>query len=198
MKTTKFALFLPVLAIATGCAAEATDDDIAQSDESEITSDGNTSTYTSLGDQNCLRKFDEESFTQDSYCGGIGGYSLHIFDGDERQVVSVMNGKKETDLRNVELVDYAFNYIGTKVEWRSTKKDPKSPFALILRQFSSGDAAAVGQDKEMLIVSKVDKGSACIFKVIDAKKHKDANQRARDASNAALKGTCPKTLPKAE
>lgn len=194
---------LSLVALATGCAAapeEGADEGaVVDSDESELTSDGNRSDYTLLTEKNCLIKYTEgdEAPISNSYCGGRGGYSLYIFDGDDRQAVSTIYGKKTVELRNVEAVNYAFTYLGEKAEWRSSQKDPNNPFALIFRQFVSGDV--LGKSTSMLVVSKLSKtGTPCIYKIIDASKHKDANQLARNASNAALKGTCPKNLPKPE
>lgn len=191
---------LALLTLTAGCAANTDDqnDPVVDSDESELPSDGNRSDYTLLTEKNCFVKFTDgdEAPIAESYCGGRGGYSLYIFDGDDRQAVSTIYGKKTTELRNVEAVNYAFTYLGEKAEWRASQKDPNNPFALIFRQFVSGEP--VIKSKSMLVVAKLNKGSACIFKIIDAAKHADANQLARNASNAALKGTCPKTLPKPE
>lgn len=189
--------FLPLLLV-VGCAADATEDAPLESDESELTSDGNRSDYTRIDSKNCFIKVDNSDAmeTSDSYCGGRGGYSVHIFDGDERQSVSLMKGSTETELNNLEATNYGFTYLPSpKVEWRSTQKDPGNPFALIFRQQQYIDEK---NKPEMLVVTKLTGKTPCIFKVIDARKHADANQRARDAATASISGVCPKTVPRAE
>ncbi len=197
MNRSSLVAFLPLLLV-VGCAADATEDAPLESDESELTSDGNRSDYTLTTEKNCFIKVNNSEVFEnsDSYCGGRGGFSLHIFSGDERETVSVMKGSAETELNNLEVTGYGFTYLpADKVEWRSTQKDPSKPFALIFRQQQYIDEK---NKPEMLVVTKLTGKTPCIFKVIDARKHSDANQRARDAATASISGVCPKTVPHAE
>ncbi len=198
MNRSSLLAMLPLLLV-TGCAADPTGgDDVAESEESELTSDGNRSDYTRIDPKNCFIKVNnsEAMETSDSYCGGRGGFSLHIFDGDERQSVSLMKGSVETELNNLEATGYGFTYLpSAKVEWRSTQKDPGNPFALIFRQQQYIEE---NNKPEMLVVTKLTGKTPCIFSVIDARKHSDANQLARAAATASIAGTCPKEVPQAK
>ncbi len=190
-------LALP-LALVVGCSAEASTDNVGESLESEITNDGNRSDFTLITEKNCFVKVNtsDEMETSDSYCGGRGGFSIHIFDGDERQMVSIMKGDVETELNNLEATGYGFTYLpSTRVEWRASQKDAENPFALIFRQQQYIDET---NKPEMLVVTKLTGDKPCIYKVVDARKHKDANQLARVAATASIAGTCPAAVPKPE
>lgn len=197
MNRSSLLLVLP-LALVVGCSAEASTDNVGESLESEITSDGNRSDFTLITEKNCFIKVNasDEMETSDSYCGGRGGFSIHIFDGDERQMVSIMKGDVETELNNLEATGYGFTYLpSTRVEWRASQKDAENPFALIFRQQQYIDET---NKPEMLVVTKLTGDKPCIYKVVDARKHKDANQLARVAATASIAGTCPAAVPKPE
>lgn len=197
IRSFSFSFCLSAFAVlSVGCAASAEEEQpLSESAESELTKDGNQSHYTDISEKNCFIKVNEsdEMETSDSYCGGRGGYTLHILDADLRQYVSLVNGKKSTELNNIDVSGGAFTHLGPRVEWRSSQKAPDSPFALIFRQFRYD--GELNKDIPMLVVAKLSDGGGCIFDAIDASKHKDANQRARDASNASIKGACPKAPP---
>jgi hypothetical protein len=95
-------------------------------------------------------------------------------DGRENLVV-VRNGQRE-DLALWGRVYESFNRLGERVEWRI--RDGK-PIALIVRMH------AQNARKQSLIVARLEPGPACVVKVIDASRMKNANVVARAAADTA-------------
>lgn len=147
-----------------------------------------TSQYTELDDRKCrtLELIEDEGGSYKGECAGIGGYKLHVIEGDLRQTVNVVDPKgKEFELRFWEHF-YAFSAVGPKAEWRVRNK---KPFALIIRLNVSEDPEKPDKTTSYLIVSKITKTASCITDIIGPSRSQNAEARrlADTASTRACK-----------
>ena len=130
----------------------------------------------------------------EALCAGTAGYSLKISAGDLRMNVTVKTATKETDLDLWTLGNGGFSDVGPTADWRVHGAN-REPHALIFRRKEQLDEQ--GHESNSLIVVKIAGDLACIYDVIDAKKHADANVLAHVSADAAYAGTCPATPPAA-
>ncbi len=141
-----------------------------------------TSRYTDLDDQKCktLEVDDEGGGSYKGECAGIGGYKLHVLEGDLRQSINVIApGGKEHELRLWEHFG-AFSAVGPKAEWRLKGK---APFALIFRFNVSENPEDSSKTTSYLIVAKVSPSLACVTEIIKPSRNQNAEaRRAADRS----------------
>ncbi|MBK9162455.1 MAG: hypothetical protein IPM21_00800 [Acidobacteria bacterium] len=146
-----------------------------------------TSRYTDLDDRKCktLDLDEEGGGSYKGECAGVGGYKLHVLEGDLRQSVNVIApGGKEHQLRLWEHFG-AFSAVGPKAEWRMKGK---TPLALIFRFNVSEDVEDASKTTSYLIVAKVSPMLACVTEIIRPSRTQNAD--ARKAADRAANTQC--------
>lgn len=146
-----------------------------------------SSVYTDLDDQKCktLELDEEGGGSYKGECTGVGGYKLHVLEGDLRQSINVIApGGKEHQLRLWEHFG-AFSAVGPKAEWRLKGK---APFALIFRFNVSENPEDASKTTSYLIVAKVSPSLACVTDII--KPSRNQNEEARRAADRSATVPC--------
>ncbi|MGH9947528.1 MAG: hypothetical protein ACRD6X_10030 [Pyrinomonadaceae bacterium] len=159
----------------------------------------NRSVYTGLGEKVCktLESSDDEGGFYRGECKGVGGFKLHVIEGDIRQTIDVIypNGSR-SELNLWTVVSGAFSHVGEKAEWRvHTVKKKQVPYALIVRfntdQEDSNSVKYRNIRTSYLVVVKLGKASACVTDIV-LPKTKNQNARARILADAAASKPCLK------
>lgn len=147
----------------------------------------NKSVYTDLDDTKCktLELNDDEGGLYTGECKGIGGYKLHVIEGDLRQTITVIDPQaKKLELRLWEYFG-GFSAVGPKAEWRMKGK---KPFALIVRFNVSEDPEDSTRLTSYLIVAKITQDFACVTDII--KPSRTQNAEARKAADTSADRAC--------
>ncbi len=139
--------------------------------------------YTDLDAEKCktLELQEDEGGWYKGECKGVGGYKLHVMEGDLRQTINVIapNGE-EHKLRLGEHFS-AFSAVGPRAEWRVKAK---KPYALIFRFNVSENPEDPSENTSYLIVAKITDNLACVTDVIKPSKTQNADaRRAADRSS---------------
>ena len=153
------------------------------------------SAYTSLDPKQCTKVKSAEAGDYEGRCRGIGGYSLLVVEGDLRQNITVITpqGAKHS-LELWQVVSPAFSSVGTKAEWRVTRKNGKViPHALIVRYNASEDAEHPDKITSYLAVAKIASSAICVTEKIPP--GTKANELARVAADNASSKECLKAQP---
>lgn len=152
-----------------------------------------TSVYTDLDDRKCktLELTEDEGGSYKGECKGVGGYKLHVIEGDLRQTITIIDPKgKEHPLEFWQLTG-AFSAVGKKAEWRM---QGKKPIALIVRLNVSVDIDDGSKTKGYLVVAKITPEATCVTHFLaPTRSH---NYEARKAADKAA--TRPCISPKVE
>lgn len=152
-----------------------------------------TSIFTSLGDCPMIASGEEGSWANFA-CTGTDGYTIERQSGDARENVVVKHGGAEADLELWSIGNGSFSGLGPTADWRVHGPD-KKVHALVFRFFQQIDDT--GAESNWLIVAKISGNTACVYDVIDAKKHPNANVLAHVAADASFSGSCPAQIPNA-
>ncbi len=147
----------------------------------------NKSTYTDLGDTKCktLEFNPDEGGSYKAECKGVGGYKLHVIEGDLRQTLNVVAPDKK--VHELKLWEHfsAFSSLGPRAEWRL---NGKKPVALIVRLNVSENPEDSSKTTSYLIVAKITGDFACVTDVI--KPSPTQNMDARKAAELSLNRAC--------
>lgn len=150
------------------------------------------SVFTDMGKCPVTNHNDNEGWSE-STCAGTGGYSLVVFNGDLRADVKVKTATGETGLELFRL-GAGYSWVGPTADWRVHGSN-RDPHALVFRRHEQlGENAP---ETSELVVVKLAGDLACIYDVIDTKKHPDANVLAHAAADAAYAKSCPAAPPAA-
>lgn len=130
------------------------------------------SLYTDIAGKACTRSLDDKSTGANTMmCPGVGGYSLHVMEDDERSSISVVAPDKRIfPLDYWEVVTHGFSSLGKKAEWRVTKVGGKTvPIALIVR-VNAVDQSDLDHPRRtpLLAVAQIRKDTACVVTKLDA------------------------------
>lgn len=137
-----------------------------------------TSTYTDLDLAQCS-VMESDDFGTTWACPGYKGIPVMVAEGDLRFFVSY--GLDSTGEKAAEQTLPPFNTLGPKVEWRlAPEAGALKPFATILRFHLESEGEPAG---DVLVVTRLGKGSTCHVAYIDAKANADANEKAREAAD---------------
>ncbi|MEQ1605814.1 MAG: hypothetical protein ABL999_13195 [Pyrinomonadaceae bacterium] len=146
----------------------------------------NQSVYTSTKTTNCrtIKSSSKEAGSYLGECPGVGGYKIHLIEGDLRQTIDIITPAKKKFELNFWHFYSAFSSIGEKVEWR-TKAGV--PVALIAR-YEVADPEGVKKSTSYLLISKISKTESCVTDVVPpgAKQNEDA----RKLADAAISKPC--------
>ena len=148
------------------------------------------SVYTTLKTDSCktLESETEGTGWYRGECPGIGGYKLHVTEGDIRQSIDVIaSNKNKYELDLIGHVSSGFSTVGEKAEWRVTGKGKKqTPIALIVRFNASENSEDSTIITSYLIVSKITKNQICITNIVKpGAKQNEAARKYADSSAAA-------------
>lgn len=140
------------------------------------------SVYTPLADTKCttLEMNADEGGSYKGECKGVGGFKLHVIEGDLRQTVTIVDPKgKEHPLEFWNLTG-AFSAVGEQAEWRMRGKDP---IALIVRLNVNEDMENIEKRKSYLIVAKITPEATCVTHFLaPTRSHNYEARRAADMS----------------
>ena len=148
-----------------------------------------TSVYTDLDDKKCktLELTDEEGGSYKGECKGVGGYKLHVIEGDLRQTVTIVDPKgKEHPLEFWDLTG-AFSAVGDKAEWRMRGN---KPIALIVRLTVNERVDDPAYVKGYLVVAKITPEATCVTHFLPPTR--SHNYEARKAADNAASRPCLK------
>ena len=148
------------------------------------------STYSSLAARNCRESRSKPDAEGDyvGRCGGVGGYTLVLAEGDLRQnltVVTPQNKKHSLDLWTI--VSSQFSNIGNTVEWRVVRRKPT---ALILRYNVNHDPERPEKQTSYLVVTKITADEICVTDKVPP--GAGANEEARRLADQAATKPCLK------
>ncbi len=150
------------------------------------------SVYTSLKAEGCktLESETEGTGWYRGECKGIGGYKLHVTEGDIRQSIDVIApNKNKYELDLIGHVSSGFSSVGEKAEWRVMGKGKKqTPIALIVRFNASDNPEDSSKTTSYLVVSKITKNQICITNIV--KPGAKQNEEARKFADAAAAAPC--------
>lgn len=142
----------------------------------------NDSVYTKLDLDNECSVIEADDFGAMFACPGYKGIPVMVAEGDLRMFVSY--GLDSTNEVAAQQTLGPFNTIGETIEWRlGSTEFGMAPIATILRFFTDD---GMGDKQQYLIVTKVKMGETCQVARINASKHKDANQIARDVADTMV------------
>lgn len=148
-----------------------------------------TSVYTDLDDRKCktIELTDDEGGSYKGECKGVGGYKLHVIEGDLRQTVTIVDPKgKEHPLEFWNLTG-AFSAVGQQAEWRMRGK---KPIALIVRLNVSENVEDASKTKGYLVVARITPEATCVTHFLaPTRSH---NFEARKAADKASERPCLK------
>lgn len=147
----------------------------------------NRSVYTSLGEKACrtLKLTSNEGGSYMGECPGVGGYKLHLLEGDLRQSVNVIDAKGRKTELNLWNISGGFSSVGPTAEWRI---NAKVPIALIVRFNVSENPEEPSRTTSYLVVAKITKDSICITAALMPTRSQ--NYEARRAADAAASRPC--------
>lgn len=148
----------------------------------------NTSVYTDLSVDKCktLESNPNEGGSYLGECKGVGGYKLHVIEGDLRQSVNVIDSRgKKTELNLWRIGGGGFSFLGEKAEWRMKGK---TPVALIVRYNVSIDPEDATKTMSYLVVAKIAKNEVCVTDAL--KPTRSHNMEARRAADKAATRPC--------
>jgi hypothetical protein len=150
------------------------------------------SRYTDLKSCKEIESDGEDGILYRGECQGIGGYKLHLLEGDLRQSLDLIapNGKKHQLGLWLKVAAPMYSYVGEKAEWRIVKMGKKiKPFALIVRFNAYEDSSNPQKAKSFLVVVKINQKTACITDVIEPTV-KDQNIKARKLADVSANKPC--------
>lgn len=149
----------------------------------------NISSYSSTADKDC-RKLSGGSADDDGgtrVCPGPAGLVVLVSEGDLRETVSAGRNAKEASSEPAAKAWFGpFSSTTPTIEWRRVARD-KPPFAMIQR-WHIADIDDEGKDsrpiaKQLLVVTRLQPGSACHVAYIDVKANANPNDLAREAAD---------------
>jgi len=150
------------------------------------------SVYTNLDAKSCktLESETEGTGWYRGECKGIGGFKLHITEGDIRQSIDVIApNKNKYELDLIGHVSSGFSTVGEKAEWRVTGKGKKqTPIALIVRFNASENSEDSSKITSYLVVAKITKNQICITNIV--KPGAKQNEAARKSADSAAAAPC--------
>ena len=147
----------------------------------------NSSVYTDLSDAKCktLESNPDEGGSYLGECAGIGGYKLHVVEGDLRQTINVIAPPGKKFELNLWGFFGGFSSVGGKAEWR---RKGKVPVALIVRYNVSENPEDSTKITSYLMVSKITPEAVCVTAVI--KPGRGQNTEARKMADLASRLPC--------
>lgn len=146
-----------------------------------------SSVYTDLDAEKCktLELQEDEGGWYKGECKGVGGYKLHVMEGDLRQTINVIAPDGEAHKLRLGEHFSAFSAVGPRAEWRVKAK---KPYALIFRFNVSENPEDASKNTSYLIVAKITQDFACVTEII--KPSKTQNADARKAADRAATTPC--------
>ena len=150
------------------------------------------SVYTNLNANSCKTLESDTEYTgwYRGECKGIGGYKLHVTEGDIRQSIDVIApNKNKYELDLIGHVSSGFSSVGAKTEWRVKRKGKTAtPIALIVRFDVSENSEDSNIITSYLVVSKITKNQICITNIV--KPGARQNEEARKFADASAAAPC--------
>ena len=143
---------------------------------------GFTSAYTDFDLDACL-VLEADDFGAQWACPGYKGFPMLVREGDLRFSVA-FGFNPDANVVGFQTLP-PFNYIRGKVEWRLSNAAGRwMPIATIMRYFTDG-AEENSDDGQVLVVTQIADGNSCHIAYVDALANENANELARQATDAA-------------
>ncbi len=148
----------------------------------------NKSLYTSTNSKACkiIKNDPNEGGSYEAECHGVGGYKVHLLEGDLRQTLNIITPRNKIFELNFWGFYSGFTTVGEKIEWRVKKG---TPIALIAR-YNVENKDNSKKKRSYLIISKIRKDSCCVTDVVPSKANQ--NLEARKLADVAIKRPCIK------
>lgn len=147
----------------------------------------NKSVYTNTRTGAC-RTISSDTNDAGSYegeCRGVGGYKLHVIEGDLRQTINVIDRSSKKHELKLWNISGGFSSVGPKAEWRMKGK---TPVALIVRFNVSENPEDSSKLTSYLIVAKITKDKICVTAAL--KPTRSHNFEARKAADKSANRPC--------
>ncbi len=147
----------------------------------------NTSVYTHLTEKKCktLKSFPDEGGSYLGECPGVGGYKLHLLEGDLRQSINIIDPKRKKTELSLWNISGGFSSLGEQAEWRMKGK---TPVALIVRFNVSEVPEDSSKITSYLVVIKITKDEICVTEAL--KPTRSHNFEARRAADNSASRPC--------
>ncbi len=148
----------------------------------------NQSIYTSTKPKDCrtIGSSQEEGGWYEGECKGVGGYKVHLSEGDISQTLDIITPAKKKFELNFWSFYGGFSTVGARIEWR-TKGG--IPVALIAR-FNVAASDDSSKNTSYLMVSKIGKTVSCVTDIVPP--GASQNEKARVLADAASDKPCKK------
>jgi hypothetical protein len=151
------------------------------------------SIYTNLDGKSCktLESETEGAGWYRGECKGVGGYKLHLTEGDIRQSIDVIApNKNKYELDFIGHISSGFSSVGAKAEWRVMRGKGKTvtPIALIARFNVSENSEDSSIITSYLVISKITKNQICITDIV--KPGAKQNEEARKFADTSADKPC--------
>lgn len=147
------------------------------------------SQYTDLIDTKCktLELIEDEGELYKGECAGVGGYKLHVIEGDLRHTIDVVS--PDGTAHQLRFWDFfgGFSAVGPRAEWRLKSK---RPIALIVRLNVSENPEDSSKTTSYLIVAKITENEVCVTDIL--KPGRSQNIEARRSADRAAAMPCKK------
>lgn len=146
----------------------------------------NKSIYTNKNSIACktIKNDPNEAGSYEAECKGVGGYKVHLLEGDLRQTLNIITPKNKIFELNFWRFYGGFSTIGDRIEWRIKKG---APVALIAR-YNVETSDNPKKKRSYLMISKISKDSSCVTAVVPPKANQ--NQEARKLADIAITQPC--------
>lgn len=146
----------------------------------------NKSIYTSTNSKNCkiIKNDPNEAGSDEAECQGVGGYKVHLLEGDLRQTLNIITPRNKTFELNFWGFYGGFSTVGDKIEWRINKG---IPVALIVR-YNVENSDNSKKKRSYLMISKISKDSSCVTNVVPPKANQ--NLQARKLADVVITQPC--------
>jgi len=142
----------------------------------EKTSIVNTSSYTSIAEQDCIT-LNSDNMGSIQECEPFLDIKVKVIEGDLRQSIVLMRKGKEYDLNFWSIVSPMFSFLGQKIEWRHQLGKPEKLKGMIVRFEASDNFENLDKTSSYLVVSKISKDKICVVAKIAPSE--DQNEIAR-------------------
>ncbi len=120
-----------------------------------------TSSYTSIDEKDCTT-LDSDDIGSIQECESFEDIGVKVLEGDMRQSITLIRQNREYVLDFQSTVSSAFSSLGTKIEWRHEKDNPKNLKGMIVRFELYDDPNNLDKIHSYLVVSKITPHAICV------------------------------------
>ena len=119
------------------------------------------SSYTSIDEKDCMT-LDSDDLGSIQECEAFEDIGVKVVEGDIRQSIILRYQNREYILNFQSIINTGFSTLGSKVEWRHEKGNPKNLKGMIVRLEVNENLEDLDKTTSYLIVSKIVPNDICI------------------------------------